>query len=164
MLTKASSCWGNQSKTELLSVRRQRGSHTVLSHARNLERYVSTPISGWTPCTAVGQGMFCMAWMFSGSAWRLSDPSMWPTYATLLSLKHNFFLFSFRLHSLHLSRRTLNATSWDAVASSLVSLDPKITMSSWFTEMFSRPSRHSSSRLWNSSGADLILKGTCSHL
>ena len=93
----------------------------VLSRGRNLEfkvgNYSYQPLD-----TSVGWAMFCMAWIFSGSAGRPSDPSMW------LSLKHNFLLFSFRPRSLHLSRRALNATSWDALASSVVSPDPKITM------------------------------------
>ena len=49
MRVKASSCWGN---LELLSVRCRRGSRTMLSCGRNLERKVTTPISRWSPWTS----------------------------------------------------------------------------------------------------------------
>lgn len=130
-----------------------KGSQTVLSCGKNLER--CNPMRCWTSCTSVGQAMSCTALIFSWLACRPSAPSMCSMYLTLLSLRWSFFSFNLRPCSWYLLRSVLKAMLCEM---EIEPPEPNI-FTSWITVMFSRPSRHLSSGLWNLSGAELIPNG-----
>lgn len=125
----------------------------------NLFRYWHIPRNCCTPALSVGDGISVMVVIFRGSGYTPLSVSLCPTKVTEGDLNWSFFTESQRLWLLNVFNNFVRFLSWSTSASSFVSPNLKMHMSSAMLIVSGRLSRHSCCSRWYASDSGVIPNG-----